>query len=346
MAERRPIATNSPFDAKTRRGGRRVDIPERHEIDFCAARPTTMRKLLITGISGGQGRLLAKRLAGRWQVGGVDRMPWEGAPEGITVRTLDLRKRGFANVFRVEQPDAVVHLAFVRHFRADPEIRHQVNVEGTQRLLENCAEHGVKRLVVLSSSYVYGALPDNPRYLHEDHPLNVSRTFPEMRDLAEVEGLLSTFLWRYPQVATVILRPVNTLGYYVHSAIGTYLKLDVVPTVAGFDPMMQFIHEEDVTEAIVLALENELRGVYNVVGPGAVPLKTAIEAIGKSRVSLPDPLIHVLIGQLFRFGLYQFPPAAIDFIKYPCTVNGDRFHAATGFKPLFSLEDVFASVSR
>jgi len=305
-----------------------------------------MKKLLITGISGGQGRLLAKRLAGRWKVTGVDRMPWEGGPEDIQVHTLDLRKRRFDNVFRVERPDAVVHMAFVRHFRGDPELRHQVNVEGTQRLLDNCAEHGVKQLVVLSSSYVYGAMAENPRYIHEDHPLNVSRTFPDMRDLAEVEGLAGQFLWRYPEISTVVLRPVNTLGYYVHSAIGTYFKLDLVPTVTGFDPMMQFIHEEDVTEAIVLALENELRGVYNVAGPGAVPLKTAIDAIGCRAVSVPDPLVHMIINQLFRFNLYAFPPAAIDFIKFPCTVNGDRFDRDTGFKPLFSLDDIFASVSR
>jgi UDP-glucose 4-epimerase len=305
-----------------------------------------MKKLLITGIAGGQGRLLAKRLAGRWDITGVDRLAWEGGPRDVTVHTLDLRKKRFDNVFRVERPDAVVHLAFVRHFRSGPEVRHEVNVEGTRRLLENCAEHNVRQIVVLSSSYVYGAMPDNPRYMREDHPLNVSRTFPEMRDLAEVEGLVQTFLWRYPEIATVVMRPVNTLGYYVHSAIGTYFKLDLVPTVVGFDPMMQFIHEEDVTEAIVLALERGLRGIYNVVGPGAVPLKTAIEAIGCRSVSLPGPLVHSIISQLFRFGLYYFPPAALDFIKYPCTVDGTRFNEATGFKPLFSLEDIFASVSR
>jgi UDP-glucose 4-epimerase len=305
-----------------------------------------MRKVLITGISGGQGRLLAKRLLGRWDIHGVDRIPWEGPPEGVTVHTLDLRKRGFENIFRHERPDAVVHLAFIRHFRLDPRVRHEVNVEGTQRLLDNCARYGVRQVVVLSSSYVYGALPDNPRYVHEDHPLNISRTFPDLRDLAEVEGLVETFLWRYPEIATAVLRPVNTLGYYVHSAIGTYFKLDVIPTVAGFDPMMQFIHEEDVAEAIALSLEHELRGLYNVVGPGAVPLKTAIHAIGRRRISVPEPLAHAVIGQLFRFKMYQFPPEALDFIKYPCTVSGEAFRAATRFDPLFSLEDTFASVVR
>ena len=305
-----------------------------------------MKKLLITGIAGGQGRLVANRLMKRWKVIGVDRMPWEGAPEEIEVQTVDLRKRRFDNVFRTERPDAVVHMAFVRHFRGDPEVRHQVNVSGTQRLLENCAQYGVKQLVVLSSSYVYGAMPDNPRYIREGHPLGVSRTFPEIRDLAEVEGLVGTFMWRYPEIATTVLRPVNTLGYYIHSAIGNYFKLDLVPTIAGFDPMMQFIDEEDVSEAIVTALEHRLHGVFNVAGPGAVPLSTALEAVGARGVSIPESVVHFSISQLFRLGLYQFPPHAIDFIKYPCTVSGDRFVEATNFKPLYSLKEIFERVQR
>jgi UDP-glucose 4-epimerase len=305
-----------------------------------------VKKVLITGISGGQGRLLAKRLVGSWEITGVDRVPWVGAPEEIAVETLDLRKKRLRNIIRTVRPDAVVHLAFVRHFRSDPRTRHSVNVEGTQHLLENCAEFGVTRVVILSSSYVYGAQPDNPRYMQEDHPLNVSRTFPEIRDLTEVEGLVNTFLWRYPEIATSILRPVNTLGYYVHSAIGRYFHLDLLPTVAGFDPMMQFIHEEDLCEAIAQALEHELRGVFNVTGPGAVPLKCAIRAIGKRRLSLPESLADLLIGQAFRWNMYEFPPSALEFLKYPCTISGQRFADATGFEPQFSLEDIFASVAR
>jgi UDP-glucose 4-epimerase len=305
-----------------------------------------VKKILITGISGGQGRLLAQKLIGQWDVIGVDRVPWVGAPDGISIETLDLRKKRLRNIIRIERPEAVVHLAFVRHFRSDPRVRHSVNVEGTQHLLENCAEFGVKRVVVLSSSYVYGAQPDNPRYMQEDHPLNVSRTFPEIRDLTEVEGLVNTFLWRYPDIATSILRPVNTLGYYVHSAIGRYFKLDYLPTVAGFDPMMQFIHEDDLCEAISATLDHDLRGVFNVTGSGAVPLKRAIRAIGKSRVSLPESVADLLIDRAFRWGVWEFPPAALEFLKYPCTISGRRFDEATGFKAKLSLEDIFAGVAR
>jgi len=83
-----------------------------------------------------------------------------------------------------------------------------------------------------------------------------------------------------------------------------------------------------------------------VVGPGAVPLKVAIRESGGTPVPVPEPLARMVFGALFRFGLYPFPPGAIDFAKYACTVDGSRFRAATGFRPLLTLRDIFASTRR
>ncbi len=304
-----------------------------------------MERVLITGIAGGQGRLVAKRLLAETRVIGVDREPWDGHPREIDVHRIDLRKKKFEDLIRRERPDTIIHLGFVRHFRTEPEVRHEVNVMGTKRLLEYAAEYGVEQVVIVSSSYVYGALPENSYYLDEDAPLNVSRTYPDIRDLAEVDTLANMFLWKYPHIATSILRPVNTLGYYVHSTIGRYLKLDYVPTIMGFDPMLQFIHEDDVTEAIVRAAEKRTRGVFNVVGPEAVPLHVAIREIGSTAVPLPEFLARTTIARLFQLGISPFPPGAIDFAKFPCTIDGTRFRQAVGFEPLFSLEEIFASVA-
>src|SRR5689334_17984926 len=300
--------------------------------------------VLITGIAGGQGRLIARRLANTFDLVGVDRTYWEGHPPGLRVHKTDIRKRKFEDIFRTERPSAVVHLAFIRHFRGEPETRHEVNVLGTKRLLEYAIAAGVKRVIVISSSYVYGALPDTPYYMDEDSALNVSRNYPEVRDLAEVDTLATGFLWRHPEIATTILRPVNTLGYYVHSAIGRYLRQRYVPTIMGFNPMMQFIHEEDVAEAVALALQSGTHGVFNVTGPGAVPVKVAIRETGGTAIPIPEQLARAVFSRLFRFGLYPTPAGAIDFLKYPCTVDGSAFARTTGFAPLFSLEDVFASV--
>jgi len=303
-------------------------------------------KVLITGIAGGQGRLIARRLRGTYAVTGVDRVPWEGHPPDVGVHVLDLRKRKMEDIFRTERPDAIVHHALIRHFDVDPRVRHEVNVLGTRRLLDFSAQHGVKRVVVMSSSYVYGALPDNPFYIDEEHPLNVSRTYPEVRDLAEVDSLATAFLWRHPEIATTILRPVPILGYYVTTSVGRFLRQRYVPAILGFNPMMQFIHEEDVAEAVALALEKGTHGVFNLVGPGAVPFHTAIRETGGVPIPVPEMLARPLFERLFELGFFPTPSGAIDFAKYPCTLDGTRFARATGFRPRFTLEDVFASVRR
>jgi len=169
----------------------------------------------------------------------------------------------------------------------------------------------------------------------------VSRTYPEVRDLAEVDTLCSAFLWQHPEVRTAILRPVNTLGDSVHSAIGAYLRQRYIPTILGFDPMMQFVHEEDLAAAILLSIERKLRGVFNVAGPGAVPLHVAIEETGGTQIPLPEIALRPLARRMFGLGLYPVPPGAIDFIKYPCTVSDERFKAVTGFRPQWSLRDIF-----
>jgi UDP-glucose 4-epimerase len=124
------------------------------------------------------------------------------------------------------------------------------------------------------------------------------------------------------------------------------LGLDYVPTILGFNPMTQFIHEADVAEAIALALKVGTRGVFNVVGPGAVPLKVAIRESGGTPIPIPETLARIGFGMLFRFGLSPLPPGTIDFAKYASTVDGSRFRAATGFRPLFTLRDIFASTRR
>jgi UDP-glucose 4-epimerase len=204
----------------------------------------------------------------------------------------------------------------------------------------------VQKLIVVSSGYVYGAFPENPFYMDEDHPLSASRAYPEIRDLVEVDTLATAFLWKHPHLRTCVLRPVNVLGYFVHSMIGSYLRMERIPTLLGFDPMMQFVHEEDVCEAIALALEHGLQGVFNVTGPGQVPLHTAIRETGGTALPLPEIVLRPSIDALFRLGLFPYPSGALDFIKYPVTLSGRRFVEATNFRPLFSLEEIFHSVRR
>ena len=295
------------------------------------------KKVLIVGIAGGHGRLLARRLARSFDVVGVDREPLSARLPGVPFHQVDIRKRGFEDTFRTERPDAVIHLGFVRHFRGDE--RYDVNVRGTRVLLDHCVRYGVKNVGVLSTSYVYGALAENPSFIDEEHPLSGSRNYPEIRDRVEVDSLATGAMWRHPDMKIFVLRPVPTLGYYVESTMKSYLGRSLVPVAMGFNPMMQFIHEEDLTEALALALEGDLRGVYNVRGPGEVPLRVAIREAGRRALPLPDALLRRLTD-----GLFGLPPGSVDYVKFPCTIAGDLFVERTAFRPLFGIRETLRSL--
>jgi UDP-glucose 4-epimerase len=305
-----------------------------------------MKKVLITGVAGPAGRALATRLAGRVEVCGVDVAEWRGVRSGIRVHRVDLRKRKFEDVVRTERPDAVVHMGFVRHFEQGERVRHDVNVRGTKQLLDHCVKYGVEQVVVVSSSAVYGAFAENPYGIDEDFPLSASRSYPEIRDQVEVDTLASAFIWQHADVRTAVLRPVNMLGPTSQSMMASYLRMPRVPTVLGFDPMVQFIAEEDLVEALVLALRCRLQGVFNVEGSGQVPLRTAIEAVGAIEWPVPGPLLHAVCRRLFEWGVWGYPPGVLDYLRYPVCVTGRRFVEATGHRPKVSLREMFASVRR
>jgi UDP-glucose 4-epimerase len=115
-------------------------------------------------------------------------------------------------------------------------------------------------------------------------------------------------------------------------------------TVLGFDPMVQLIHEDDVARALVLALKPGLRGVFNVTGPGEVPLSAVLHALGRRPIPVPHPLVRPLLRRAFRARLTSFPPEEIDHVQYLCVVDGSRFVREAGWAPQHTLRGTIRSV--
>src|SRR5512138_1051636 len=268
------------------------------------------KKIVITGISGRLGRIVARRLHHdlAWQIVGLDRRPMQGRPKDIELHQVDLRSKKARDVFRAGDVDALLHLGVMHDPRARPAEIYSWNITGTTKLLEYCQAYRVPKVVLLSSANVYGPRPDNPQFLTEDAPLLAAQRFPEMRDLVEIDHLLSTFLWRAKETETVILRPVHIVGP-VHNAPSNYLRIPRPPTLLGFDPMVQLVHVEDVAEAIALALQPGRRGIYNIVGPGEVPLSAVLRELHREPRSIPHPMAKPLLGLAFRLGISSFPVA-------------------------------------
>lgn len=294
-------------------------------------------KVLVTGAAGKVGRLVVMRLlAGGHQVVGIDRRPWPAAPEEVELHQVDIRKRAAEDVFRHTRPEAVVHMATVTHLTVRSEDRDRINLHGTRAVWEACHRHGVKRAVFVGRHTYYGAGHDSPLYHGEDDPPMAVTSFPELADLVAADLYAGSALWRYPDIDTAVLRICYTLGPSRTGTLAAFLRGPRVPTVLGFDPLFQFLHEEDAAEAIALTLEKSLRGVFNVAGPEPMPLSLLIRLSGRSQVPVPELMFRFLLG---RFGLPRLPPGALMHVKYPVVVDAGLFRSRAGFVPRHSADD-------
>lgn len=287
-------------------------------------------KVLIPGAAGRTGRVVALALqAAGHEVFGIDRRAWPDAPPGIELHQLDIRKRAAEDVFRRVRPEAVIHMATVTHLVARSEDRYRINLGGTRAVFEHSRTYGVKHVVFVGRHTYYGAAADSPLYHTEDEPPLAVTNFPELADLVAADLYAGSALWRMPEMTTTVLRMCYTLGPTGHGTLATFLRGPRVPTIAGFDPLFQFMHEQDVARAIVLSLEHRLRGVFNVAGPQPLPLSILIRATGRRRFPIPE---FVFVAALGRLGLPRLPRGALFHIKYPVVVDDRAFRAATGYQ--------------
>lgn len=306
-------------------------------------RITRPQRVVITGISGRLGRVLAKRLHRECELIGIDRRGARHLPPNVRVHNIDIRRRGCEDIFRRNRIDAVVHLNIIHDPRMPTEEHHTFNVRGTHKLLDYCIKYGVSKFVLLSSANIYGARPENHQFLNEEAPLLGGSSFGTMRDLIEVDMYTNSFFWRHPEMDTVVLRPVHIVGA-VNNAASNYLRLKNPISLMGFDPMIQIIHVDDVVEAIALSLKPGLRGVFNITGPGEIALSVLQRQLGRTKVPLPEVVARPLTKLLWDLRMSSFPPEELDFIKYVCMVDGSRARQVLGFEPKRSLRDTIEAV--
>ncbi|MGA9525138.1 MAG: SDR family oxidoreductase [Myxococcaceae bacterium] len=300
--------------------------------------------VVVTGISGNLGRTLTKLLHKKERVIGIDRRPFIGKPKDVEMHQLDLRKKKAEDVFRKGNIKAVIHMGIMHDPRMSEEEHHSFNVIGTTRILDYCARYGVKKVVVLSSANVYGPSPENSNFLTEEAPLMAAGRFSGVRDLIEVDMLANGFFWKHPDIQTVILRPVHIVGAMIKNAPSNYLRLKHPWMLAGFDPMVQLIHVEDAARAMIEALRPEARGVYNVVGPGEVPLSSVLRELGHSPIPVPHPLARTVLSFMFKYRIAEFPTPELDHIQFLCAVDGSRWVSDVEWKPRYSMRDTIRSV--
>lgn len=301
------------------------------------------RPIVVTGACGKLGRRLVRALHRRGPVIGLDRRPFEGRPPDVEHCELDPRRRRVEDIFRNREVGAVVHLGVMHDPRGNSHEQHTWNLGGMARLLRYVSHYRVPKIIFLSSANVYGPRPDNAQFLTEDAPLLGAGTFSSMRDLVELDMLVQSFFWKHPSIETVVLRPAHILGS-VKNAPSNYLRLGVVPTLMGFDPMVQTVHQDDVVRAIVRALLPGVRGIFNMAGPPPIRLSRALRRLGRTHIPIPHTLAKFGVDRLWHFRMTSFPAPELDFVRYVCMVDDSRARNVMGYKPVYNIDATLAAV--
>ena len=299
--------------------------------------------IVLTGICGRLGRRLARLLHRERAVIGLDRREFVGKPKDIEHYQIDLRRKKARELFRRPDIGALIHLGVMHDPRGKSEEHHSWNVIAFQKMLDYVRQYDVPKLVLISSANVYGPRPDNPQFLSEDAPLLAADRFSDIRDLVELDMLAQSFFWKHPRTETVILRPAHILGT-VQNAPSNYLRLKVVPTLMGFDPMVQVVHQDDVVHAIARALRPGVRGIFNIAGPPPVSLSRALSILGRPTMPVPHTFAKLGVERMWRWRMTSFPAPELDFIRYVCMVDDSRARDVLGYEPRFDLEQTLSAV--
>lgn len=297
-------------------------------------------RVALTGASSGLGELLLPRLLADPAVSRVivvDVQAPDVVHDKLDYRRVDLTHPESDVALRAAlgdaRVDALFHLAFVWGKGRDPGYSHELEVAGTLRVLGAVAATDIRQLIVPSLTAVYGAQKNAPARLRETSPLMGCPSSRFISDKLEVERQIRAFRTAHPDVRITVLRFAPVLGHNIDNPATRLLQGRVVPTVLGFDPPWQAIHEDDAADALQHALHADVEGEFNVVGPGLLPFSGLVELAGGRVLPLPGPLARTALRLLSAAGLMQLPIALLDYIHYPWVADGGRSEEQLRFVP-------------
>ena len=292
------------------------------------------RRVLVTGLGSFWGGRVAKALESDPTVDvivGLDKLEPQVELQRTEYVRSDENYSILSRIVSATQVDTIVHTFLaVDSTQMRARTMHEINVIGTMNLFAAATDSSVRNVVVKSAAYVYGAHPRDPVWFTEETPRQTPPRHRVERSLSEVESYVHDFAVDNPHVAVSMLRFSNVLGTEISTPLSKMLEAPMVPSIFGFDPRFQFVHEDDVIRAILYVLDRDLAGVYNVAGDGLVPWSEVAAICGKRTMPLPPVGRGVVAAALRRLGI-DIPPEVVDLLSYGRGIDNSRLKRA-GFE--------------
>jgi UDP-glucose 4-epimerase len=288
------------------------------------------RRVLVTGLGTFWGGRVAQALEQNPDVEvivGLDTTEPTVELERTEYVRVDANYSILARIVRATQVDTIIHTFLV----VDPtqmsrRAMHEINVIGTMNLFAaaSAPSSTVRNVIVKSSTMVYGCAPEDPVWFTEDTPRSRPSRAPVERSLEAVEGYVRDFAEDNPHVNVALMRFSNVIGAEIETPLTRLLKLPAVPSMFGFDPRFQFVHEHDVIRSILFAFDHDLPGVFNVAGDGLLPWSEVAKLCGKRTVALPPIGTGLLTSPLRTVGVADVPDEYLGLLKYGRGVDNRR----------------------
>jgi UDP-glucose 4-epimerase len=308
-------------------------------------------KYLITGGSGYIGSRLTDLLVqnDENEVVNLDIRP-PAVPKSRTrfVR-MDIRDRGMAALIAEERPDALVHLAFVLNPIRDEHTMYDIDVNGTANVLEAAAAAGTPQLLVASSTTAYGAWPDNPVPIPEEHPVRGLPAYEYARDKTEIDRLCQLWAAQHPDSTMTIVRPTIVFGPNVDNYIVRFwLNSPFVVLPDGRDADWQYVHEDDVVDAMSRLLSEQRGGIFNLTADGTVKMSEAAGIAGLKIRKMPLKLYRRMAAASWKLRLpnVEAPPGQIEFVLHPWIASNEKLKAELGWQPRYTSRETFEITMR
>jgi UDP-glucose 4-epimerase len=218
----------------------------------------------------------------------------------------------------------------------------EMNVIGTMQLLAACQKAPtVRRMVLKSTTAVYGSSPRDPALFDESMTPKDLPGGGYAKDAAEIEGYLRGFARRRPDVSVTVLRFANFIGPRIDTVFTRYFALPVVPTVLGYDARVQLLHEEDALAVLERAASLELPGTFNVAADGVLMLSQAIRRAGRIAIPVPGPAVGPVSRIVRGARLVDFSPEQMRLLNFGRVVDTTRLRTQFGFTPRWTTVQAF-----
>ena len=277
---------------------------------------------------------------------GVDVVAPEVVIPGMEFVRADIRNPLIAKVMGEARVDTVVHMGVIATPKeaGSRSTMKEINVIGTMQLLAACQRHhqcAIPRREVHGSGVRVWSQGSGP--VHRGHGTQACTTSGWAKDCLEVETYVRGFARRRPDVSVATLRFANFIGPRVQTAMTAYFSLPIVPTVLGFDPRLQFVHEDDGLAALRCVVLSPRAGTFNIAGDGVVMLSQAVRRSRRTTIAVPSLLFAPVGRGLSARGLADFSPEAVRYLTYGRAVDTHAMRGTLGFNPAWTSEEAFIS---